>query len=479
MVSASKLFITASCLLASVALTGQNSLSKLVNDPAMKGASLSLSLIDVNTGELLMSHEPSTRLCPASVWKIFTASAALENLGEEFKFRTLICHDGTLEDGVLNGNIYIIGSGDPSLGSKHFDKNFTALMRDWVDAVKAFGIRQINGKVVANGSFVKGISLPRTRIWEDMGNYYGTAVSGININDNSYSVFFNTPMEPGGATTISRIHPEVPGLQMENEVIASTVNRDRAYIFGSPLDQKRFVRGTLPVGRQDFEVKGSLPEPLLFSAFHFKESLNAAGVTVKDGITVERETHREPSTLKRISATESPELKALLAHTLQKSDNLYAEAILMQLGARNGEASIDSGLDAIHAHTRNICESSYAYFAYDGSGLSRFTAVSSAQVTQLLHFMANDENQRKYLLNELPVAGKNGTMRSFGRRTNLEGNLRAKTGSMERVRAYAGTLTAFTGRELGFAILVNNYEQDDYLVKESIQDFLLKVYGDY
>ncbi|MFN2428678.1 MAG: D-alanyl-D-alanine carboxypeptidase, partial [Cryomorphaceae bacterium] len=67
----------------------------------------------------------------------------------------------------------------------------------------------------------------------------------------------------------------------------------------------------------------------------------------------------------------------------------------------------------------------------------------------------------------------------FGRRTNLEGNLRAKTGSMERVRAYAGTLTAFTGRELGFAILVNNYEQDDYLVKESIQDFLLKVYGDY
>lgn len=478
MVSTSKLIHFAIFIFACTVADGQNSLSKMVNDGSAKNASWSVSVIDVNTGEDLISHEASKLLCPASVWKLFTASAALKNLGGDFRFRTLICYDGKLTDGVLTGNVYIIGAGDPSLGSKHFEDDFDALMARWVAEIKAFGIEEIQGKVVANGSFVKGNALPRTRIWEDMGNYYGTAVSGVNINDNSYSVFFDTPLEPDRQTKVTRVHPEVPGLQLKNEVVTSTINRDRAFIFGSPLDPVRHIRGTLPVGREDYEIKGSLPDPLLFAAYHLEKSLEDSGIPVEGGITIERETYRETSTLKKITSTNSPPLSELLAHTLVKSDNLFAEALLMQIGAQKGEASIDAGLEAIHAHLKPICESSYSLFAYDGSGLSRFTAVSSAQVTQLLHYMANDEEQRKYILNVLPGAGRNGTMRSFGRRSNLEGNLYAKSGSMEKVRAYAGTLSAFSGRELGFAVLINNYEED-YVVKERIQDFLLRVYGDY
>jgi len=271
----------------------------------------------------------------------------------------------------------------------------------------------------------------------------------------------------------------VPGLQLQNEVLTSTVNRDRAFIFGSPLDQVRSIRGTLPVGREDYEIRGSLPDPLLFAAFHFENSLEDAGVPVEGGITVERETHHEASTLKKISSTESPLLSDLIEHMLVNSDNLFAESLLIQIGARNGNASIESGIEGIHVHIKPICESNNSLFAYDGSGLSRFTAVSSVQVTKLLHYMANSEEQHKYILNVLPGAGQNGTMRNFGRRTNLEGNLYAKSGSMEKVRAYAGTLSAFSGRELGFAILVNNYEEDDYVVKENIQEFILQVYGDY
>src|SRR5690554_1813388 len=166
----------------------QSATERFVQSAGLEGALVSVTISDMETGEVLDAINSDQRLCPASVWKLFTTTAALKILGPEFKFRTVLAYDGKIEKGTLTGNVYIIGGGDPSLGSQYFEPGFEQLISDWANAIKSVGIDSINGRLVANSTHFTGDGMPRTWIWEDMGNYYGAAVSGLNINDNTYAV---------------------------------------------------------------------------------------------------------------------------------------------------------------------------------------------------------------------------------------------------------------------------------------------------
>ncbi len=460
-------------------LEAQNAVRSFAENPDLKGALISVAVADMATGEVMESQNIDQRLCPASVWKLFTTSAAIKILGSDFRFHTVIAYQGNLSNGILDGNIFLIGGGDPSLGSQFFDQNFEGVLSEWLKDIKGAGIDTIHGKIIANAVHFSGDGIPRTRIWEDMANYYGAAVSGLNINDNTYYVHFEVPADLDQKARILKITPEVPGLQITSEVLSSKILSDQAFIFGSPFDNERVVRGTLPAGRQHFEIKGSLPNPPLFAAWHFKKALETAGVGVSDGISVELTTLHERATLKVIGTHESPTLSELVEHTNVDSDNLYAESFLYQIGAKNGDPSLQGGLDALTNFYAPIFANSYPFYAYDGSGLSRFTAVSARQVIQLLCYDAQDDVLQKNLLDKLPMAGVQGSMKWFGNRTNLQGNLRGKSGSMEKVKAYAGVITALSGRQLAFAVLVNNFDGSPNHIKELIERMLLETYGDY
>lgn len=468
------------CLFASLffQLKAQNAVKSFAENPDLKGALLSVAIADITTGEILESQNIDQRLCPASVWKLFTTSAAIKILGSDFRFHTVIAYQGNLKNGVLDGNIFIIGGGDPSLGSRFFDQSFESLLSEWVKNIKDAGIDSIHGKIIANAVHFSGDGIPRTRIWEDMANYYGAAVSGLNINDNTYSVDFEVPADVDQKARILKVTPEVPGLQITSEVLSSKILSDQAFIFGSPFDNERVVRGTLPAGNGHFEIKGSLPNPPLFAAWHLEKSLENSGVGVSDGIAVELSTLHERATLKVIATHESPPLSELVEHTNIHSDNLFAETFLYQIGAKNGDPSLQGGLDALNEFYKPIC-SSYPFYAYDGSGLSRFTAVSARQVVQLLAYDSQDDILQKNLLEKLPMAGVQGSMRWFGNRSNLQGNLRGKSGSMEKVKAYAGVITALSGRQFAFAVLINNFDGSPNHIKDLIEKMLLEAYGDY
>jgi len=463
----------------SISLCGQNTASEFVQSPDLKGALVSVAIADLETGEILQSANPDQRLCPASVWKLFTTTAAIKNLGSEFRFRTILAYDGKIESGVLNGNLLIIGGGDPSLASRFFSPGFDQIMSGWANAVKTAGIDSINGKVVANAAHFQGDGIPRTRIWEDMGNYYGAAVSGLNINDNTYFVDFKTPEEIGSRARILSVEPDVPGLQITSLVESSTIQADKAFIFGSPFDNQRIVRGTLPAGRDHFKIKGSLPNPPLFAASHLQKALKNVGIGVGSGITVEQLTVREPATYRVIHEHLSSPLVELVRHTNVDSDNLFAEAFLFQLGVLSGDGTLTGGLESLNDFYKPICQSDYPFYAYDGSGLSRFTAVSSSQIIDLIHYCAGNDVLRKNLLENLPKAGEEGSMKWFGKRTNLAGNLKGKSGSMDKVKAYAGYFSALSGRQLSFAVLVNNFDGSGVELREKIEAMLLDVYGDY
>jgi D-alanyl-D-alanine carboxypeptidase/D-alanyl-D-alanine-endopeptidase (penicillin-binding protein 4) len=465
--------------LSAFSLAGNAQIQRIVDDPELKGASISVVLSDLITGEILDSYDEDRRLCPASVWKLLTSAAALEILGPDFRFRTELSLRGKVENGVLYGDVVIIGSGDPSLGSRHFGEDLDFVLEQWSSAIRSLGIDSITGDIIGNAAYLQGDGLPRTRVWEDMGNYYGTAVSGLNIADNTYFLAFSTPDEPGEVAEITDLFPEVPGLEIRSEVESSTIQADRAFIFGSPLDETRIVRGTLPAGRDRFVIKGSVPNPPLFAAFHLEKKLSELGIGIGGTARAELLEVLQPSILRKIHSSFSPELKDLVAHTLKESDNLFAEAILIQLGAERGEANLESGIEALHEIFGPVMENQYPFFAYDGSGLSRFNAISANQLMELLKRCRKKDELHSYLLQAMPLAGREGTMKWFGRSTNLESNLRGKSGSMDRVRAYAGYFTSFSGRELGFVILINTYEGSGTVIRKKVEDWLLRSYGQF
>lgn len=457
-------------------MRAQQEAARFAAAPGLKGASVSVCISDLISGEVVDAFQPHQRLCPASVWKLFTTAAALDLLGPDFRFRTLLAADGPVVDGTLQGNLIILGGGDPSLGSRHFPPGFDGVLQQWSAAVSRAGIDSIQGNIIANEAYYRGETLPRTRIWADMANYYGTGAWGINFRDNSYEVLFQTPAEANREAKVIDVYPEVPTLSLSSEVRSSTTASDQAYIFGAPLVGRRVVRGTLPRGRQEYSISGSLPDPPLFAAHHLRKELLKAGIYVGGQAEVEREVLREPATLQVVHELLSPPLSSLVAHTNRVSDNLYAEALLLQLGAaKGGDGSVVEALDVLRAHLLPHCGTDYPFYAYDGSGLSRYTAVSAAQVNGLLRYCHSNEHTRG-LMASLPIAGQEGTVRYFLKDSPLQGLVRAKSGSMEGVRAYAGYFSAHSGRQLAFTILVNNYDLSWTALSDSIEEMLVKTY---
>jgi D-alanyl-D-alanine carboxypeptidase/D-alanyl-D-alanine-endopeptidase (penicillin-binding protein 4) len=457
----------------------QGDASVMAQHPDLSGASIGLIAFDIISGEVLDSFNADKKLCPASVWKLATTAAALDLLGADFRFSTELSYSGTIKGRTLYGDVVITGGGDPTLGSRHLGTGFESLMKIWVGAIRTAGIDTITGQIIGNAGHFQGDGLPRTRIWEDMGNYYGAAVSGLNIHDNTYFIKFQVPAEPGQPAKVLEIKPRVPELEIRSEVLAGESRSDQAFIFGSPFDSYRMVRGTLPAGSREYEIKGSLPDPALFASYHLMLALTANGAVVQDGYISEPTSVREPATLKLIHRQLSPPLSQLVKHTNSESNNLYAETLLLQIGVMQGNPTIQGGLDALTAYYSKVCNNKIPFFAYDGSGLSRFTSIAPEQLMSILMHIRQKPELKTHLLDVLPKAGNEGTMTYFGKNTNLHGNLRAKSGSMEGVRCYAGVFSAYTGREVGFAVLANNYAINSVELRKRIEKWLLELYGKY
>jgi len=470
-----KILLIAITLSVSSGLFSQT-LSSFVNEPALKGASTSAVVFDLVTDETLESHNKDLKLCPASTWKVVSMSTVAESVENLNPFKTELIISGKIQDGVLKGNIVIKGHGDPTLGSAVFNENQMQILDRWTGLIQEAGIEKIDGHIMADETWLDGESLPRTRIWEDMANYYGAHISGLNFHDNTYKVEFNTRMGAGEKVKLLGYSPEIPGLELINYVKASTIRYDRAFIFGSPLSSKRTIRGTLPMGYDSYEIKGSIPDPALFCAFHLNKKLEEIGIYSR-GITKEQEDIAASNRL--LDVIYAPALEKIIEEVLTESDNLYAEALTARLGQSEGKGNLEQGVRRIQEFYSDHCDSRSQIHAFDGSGLSRFNAISSQQFQYILSYCNRSEKLKRMVLTKLPRFGESGTVKNMGKQGPLKGNVAAKSGSMTGVLAYVGYLTAASGRQLGFAILVNNFEQPTYQIRQAIVKQLTAVYKNY
>lgn len=441
----------------------QQAIDVFASDYFFANASVSFMAMDCATGEIIASKNPSTCLPPASTTKLFATATAFQVLGKDYAPKTRIYIDGTIgKDSVLNGNVWIRGAGDVSLGSRYYngDGLEDQFLRAWADSLTKRGIKTINGAIISDASEFGYEGAPDGWNWGDMGNYYGAGASGLPIYDNMLRYYFRTGKSSGTKTTFIGSFPTVPGLVFNN-YIATGGSGDNSYIYGAPYSLDRFGTGTIEAGHARFTVKGSIPDSELQFAVEFARVLKEKGFNLKDSCLAARNLAYQAPSLrypsKQLLFTHTGKtLSSIAWWTNMKSVNLFAEQVLCWVGyGVNGNGSTDNSLAKLNNYWEGKINTRGLYIK-DGSGLSRSNAISAEHFCQMLKFMFGTQNYKAFY-GTLPVAGVSGTLASVCKNQAGEGKIHAKSGTMSRIKSYAGYVETKSGKTLSFALIINNF----------------------
>ena len=444
-----------------------SSLNKLVekyqNSKLLKNSMWSLHARYLDSGKEILDQNSNISVAPASNMKLFTSSAALEILGEDHRFITKLYYDGNVDNkGNLNGNIYIVGGGDPSLGYDLVKGSLPLdeLLLAWVKAINDKGIKKINGDIIADDLLYEAKPIPDMWDWIDIGNYYGTSSTALTINNNLYFLYFKPSDKVDETAEVLRMKPNIPGLTFANYMkTGAKGSGDNGYIYCAPFQYNATLRGTIPAGVNEFSIKGAIPDPPLFAAQELSRALRENNITVK-GKPTKILTAKKYDKTKLITETISPPLKDIVYIVNKRSDNLYTEMLLKAVGLKaKGKGDIESGTDAVKEFLQKNEIDSNGLIMYDGCGLSRSDAITTKMMVDLLEMLTKKEYFDSFY-NSLAVVGDPadiGFFKSMGRGTEIEKNAHIKSGVITGVRAYSGYLKDKKGRTIVFSLVANNF----------------------
>ena len=456
----------------------------LLQAPYMRGASFSLVVKDVQEGRTVYSYDTDRLQSPASVLKTVATATALEILGEDYRYPTTLEYDGILENGTLEGNLYIKGSGDPSLGSSHFAPGQNKFLSTWIAALQKAGIKHITGSVISDESIfdTEGVSIKWLR--EDMGNYYAPGSYGISIFDNMYKLSLQTGAA-GTRPVLKGTEPDIPFIRFKNYLKAAPVSSDSAYIIGAPLDDVRYLYGVLPANREAYVLKGDIPDPALYLARYLTDQLQQKGIRV-DGspscYRIEVEENRwKKGERKEIVTTYSPTLREIASVCNHVSHNLYADALVKTVGLqykpRRNEmiSSFGRGVQVVKEYWEKKGLDVFPLRMNDGSGLAPADKVSAGFMGELLVYMATESAVSDAFIASLPQAGIEGSVRNFLKGSKLQGKAHLKSGGITGVRSYAGYITK-DGKTYAVAVFSKHYSCPMSRMTGALEKLLLQLF---
>jgi serine-type D-Ala-D-Ala carboxypeptidase/endopeptidase (penicillin-binding protein 4) len=454
----------------------ENSLKKFLADSNMFHASASICVADIDMKETVLEYNAEKSLTPASVMKLITSASALQMLGPDYTFKTVVGYTGNLnkKNGKLTGDLIIKGGGDPALGSDHFTEHYGDFISNWTAAIKKAGIRKIKGRVITDDSYFDYNPVPAKWLIEDEGNYYGAGVYGLSVFDNTYEIHFNTTDTNNLAVT--KILPERFNIRLENNLTAKG-SSDEGNIFSVPYGNSARIEGTIPVSNSDFILKGSITDPPLFIADILNERLESEGIEISENPSTFRlENRKDAVNIIEITEIASPPLSEIIEVLNHESVNLYAENLTRELGKNfRNDGSTASGVEVIKDFLLKAGIRTDGMFIEDGSGLSPSNSINSRELVNLLIYMSKESIYYSDFFNSLPEAGKNGTIKTVFRDEVFDARLRGKSGSMTRVKCYAGYLTTLSGKQMAFGILVNNFAGPSSNIVTGIEEILKEI----
>jgi D-alanyl-D-alanine carboxypeptidase/D-alanyl-D-alanine-endopeptidase (penicillin-binding protein 4) len=428
----------------------------ILADPRLDGAQAGVVVVDTATGKTLYDRNGDRRLIPASNTKLLTSTAALALLGPGHRFTTTVSADGRRGAGLLSGNLYLRGGGDPTLLAADYDR--------LAARVAAAGVRVVTGNLVADDTRYDAARLGPDWTWDDEPYYYAAQVSALTVApDTDYDagtvVVRAAPGAAAGDRPTVTMNPPNGYLKIDNraETVATgatSLSFERAH-GGNTI----VVTGRIAVGAEPASDWVTVWEPTGYAADVFRAALNRHGVRVLGRTVLGRATPADAAPLAR---HDSMPLAELLVPFLKLSNNGHAEVLTKEIGrVLSGSGTWSAGLTAISEYVADTGMDTGTLRQRDGSGLSRRTMVPPAQFAALLGAVRAEPWFDTWYA-ALPVAGNpdrtvGGTLRSRMRDTPAANNVHAKTGSLTGVSSLSGYVTDADGRLLAFSVVLNNY----------------------
>lgn len=458
----------------------------IISDPALSRAAVGIC-VQTADGRTIVDIDASRMLVPASNMKLISTGAALDALGSGFRFRTQIGCDGEIRDGVLYGNIHIIGGGDPTLGSRDSIAVQTeSTFAQWERIVRDAGIRRIEGCVIGDGRHFEGMAEEPTWLWNDIGTYYGAGTTGLMFYENTQSFSVSAGPETGAPVNITPSYPEAPWMEFRYACTTGEKGTgDLLYMYTSDLAPIAEIRGSFGVDRAPKRVDCANKFPEYTCAWYFSQWLDRHGIRCTGGaadyrLYPDRITDYDETAV--IGSTLSPTLDRIVFETNHQSNNLYAETLLRTLGKEIcGNACYDSAYVAAEAALKSLgADPQHGLNIQDGSGLSRRNYVSPEFFCDFLRAMMSSDCFDDYL-KSLPHPGGTGTlqynMKSYP--AALRNRIRAKSGSMNGIRCYSGYILPadcptgsaeglsedIRSRTVVFSVMVNNCTAPNWKVR--------------
>ncbi len=445
-------------------------IDSIFSERGLNSSHYGIKVVNLSSGETIFERNEDSSFIPASNTKLYTGAAAMEILGKDYRFKTRLAYRGEISpDGTLNGDLYIIGGGDPTLGSKYlFNRRFNmqskatpgridtqlAFLDDWADEVKNLGINKINGKILVDDSHFNKINTAiNTWEWRDMSTSLGAPPSGVNILDNIVLVDFNRD----GRTTIT---PSTSTVEVINDTTNGRVNK--VIVSAHPYGKDIVALGEVYTSTSK-EVP--VPDPGLLLGDLFRKNLEKNGISINDGVEVV-----QTSSDSRVFFTHySPSLERISVLMNSYSINLYAETL--KLEAEKELAKIRPiSISRYWYETLNL----QGFRLYDGSGLSRYSRVTPNNTIELLSYMYSSEYAEDYY-ETMAVAGQRGTFQDFNK-PPLRNNLHGKSGTLTGVKSYSGYITNSNDELLAFSIMVNLHGLTNYQITTKLEEIMSEMY---
>ena len=436
------LLVVSSELLAQTTETKLDKAVKLLlADSQMRYAVMGISVVKTANGEKVFAYNDQIGLAPASCQKIFTSTAALEMLRPDFRYETQFGYDGSIRNGILNGDLYLVGMGDPSFGSFRFlatqpDTVFNA----WMTSMKKAGITRVNGNLFGVDSRWERETLPGGWIWDDIGNYYGAGSSALNWRENQNELKLQSGSEIGSPVKIITAKPVPIDVSFESELHAAAKGTgDNAYIYLAPYSTRAFVRGTIPVEQSSFTIAGSFPDPALQLVAEFSVKLDSAKLAPNHFMAFHQKMLPE---LKPLLTLYSPTLDSLNYWFLKKSINLYGECLIKTMASvQHKKATTEEGVKLLKSFWKEHGIDPAAIHIIDGSGLSPQNRITADALITALQF-ATHQSWYHSFYDALPVFNQ----------------MKLKSGTIAGAKSFAGYHLAKDGTSYTVAFIINNYD---------------------
>ncbi|MEO6488672.1 MAG: D-alanyl-D-alanine carboxypeptidase/D-alanyl-D-alanine-endopeptidase [Ferruginibacter sp.] len=419
----------------------------LENDPQFNHASISLYVVNANTGKVVFQKNSKLGVAPASCQKIITSASAFELLGSNYQYKTVFKLDKAIDTTVL----LIDGTGDPTIGSWRWETTTMDAVLQKLRAALASNKLSAVRVVLSNNKFPHQ-PVPDGWVWEDIGNYYGAGAWAFNWHENQYDLLLASGKAEGDSTHIIGFDPSSAEMPLSNFITTGKKGSgDNAYIYAAPYSNTGFATGTIPPGQERFKISGSIPEPSSVFIKALSKVLGQNGVAV-----VDKDQHTtislNTSSFKTICTITSPTFDSMNYWFLKKSINLYGEAFVKTIGSERGSiASTDTGISIIRDFWEKKGIERSAINIIDGSGLSPANRITTNALVKVLQF-AKQQPWFSSFQNALPEIN----------------GIKMKDGYIGGVRSYAGYVTSLKGEQFIFSFIINNYDGDPGIVRQKM-----------